>query len=57
VPQHVHQGTVTGQGVDNVLLDHGDLFGAGPAGRGVDAQGGVDVGQGISGSPPERAAD
>lgn len=57
VPQHVDQGTVAGQGVDDGLLDRGDLLSPSPAGRGGDAEGGVDVRQGIGGSPTEGAAD
>ncbi len=54
VPQHVHDGAVAGQRVDDGLLDRADLL---DAGLGVDAEGGVDVGEGVGGSPAERAAD
>ncbi len=56
MPQHVHQRAVPGQRVDEGLFDRCDLLGAGPAGSNGDTQGGVDVGEGVGGSPPERAA-
>jgi len=56
VPQHVHDGAVPGQRVDDGLLDRADLLSAGPAGSNGDAEGGVDVGEGVGGSPAERAA-
>ncbi len=55
--QHVEEGSVTGKGAEDGLLDRTDRPGARcPAGRG-DAEGGVDVGERVGCPPTQRATN